>query len=184
MESYQAFLFYIMQYIIVNLNAFLSLIAIGFSLYMYYTNVSEYNNLTEKNNSPIQLISQIRGFFAINPLLGMSMAITMFSFLGLPPLIGFFGKQMVLTSALDANNVVLVIVAILTSVIGAVYYLNVVKTIYFDKTDYQKSYAYVEVSIASYLSISISLLNLIAMLFILAPNEPLNLCLILASTLS
>jgi len=41
---------------------------------------------------------------------------------GLPPLAGFFGKQMVLITALDNNKTVLVIVAILTSVIGAVYY--------------------------------------------------------------
>jgi NADH-ubiquinone oxidoreductase chain 2 len=183
-ESYQAFLFYIMQYILVNLNAFLTIIAIGFSLFMYYTNISEYNNLTEKSNSPIQLISQVKGFFTINPLLALSLAVTMFSFIGLPPLVGFFGKQMVLTSALDANSTVLVLVAILTSVIGAVYYLNVIKTIYFDRTEYQKSYAYVEISISSYLSLSISLLNLIALLFILAPNEPLNLCVILASTLN
>jgi NADH-ubiquinone oxidoreductase chain 2 len=183
-ESYQAFLFYIMQYNLTNLNAFFCLIAIGFSLYMYFTNVSEYNNLTEKNNSPIQLISQMKGFFAINPILGLSLAISMFSFIGLPPLIGFFGKQMVLTSALDANNIVLVIVAILSSVIGAVYYLQIIRTIYFEKTEYQKSYTYVEISISSYLSISISLLNLIILLFILIPNEPLNLCAILASTLS
>src|SRR6202007_3488384 len=123
-DSYQAFIFYIIQYILTNLNAFLILIAIGFSLYLYYTNVSEYNNLQEKNNSPIQLISQLKGYFSINPILALCLAISMFSFVGLPPLAGFFGKQMVLTSALDNNNTVLVIIAILTSVIGAVYYLN------------------------------------------------------------
>src|SRR4030095_7631902 len=108
--------------------------------------------------------------------LALSLVITMFSFVGLPPLIGFFGKQMVLTSALDANYTVLVIIAVLTSVIGAVYYLNVIKTIYFEKTEYKKSYIYVEISISNYLSICISLLNLIILSFILTPNELLNLC--------
>jgi len=108
----------------------------------------------------------------------------MFSFVGLPPLTGFFGKQMVLTSALDNNNTILVIIAILTSVIGAVYYLNVVKTIYFDKTDYKKSYLFVEVTLSNYLSISIAILTLAITLFILMPNEPLNLCSLLASSLS
>src|SRR6202042_201620 len=116
-DSYQAYIFYIIQYIITNLNAFLIVIAIGFSLYLYYTNVSEYNNLQEKNNSPIQLISQLKGYFSINPVLALCLAISMFSFVGLPPLAGFFGKQMVLTSALDNNNTMLVIIAILTSVI-------------------------------------------------------------------
>src|SRR5580700_10950232 len=183
-ESYQAFIFYIMQYILTNLNAFLVIIGIGFSLYLYHTNISENNNLSEKNNSPIQLVSQLKGYFSINPTLALCLAISMFSFVGLPPLAGFFGKQMVLTSALDNNNTVLVIVAILTSVIGAVYYLNVVKTIYFDKTDYKKSYLFVEVTLSNYLSISIAILTLAVTLFILMPNEPLNLCSLLASSLS
>jgi NADH-ubiquinone oxidoreductase chain 2 len=183
-ESYQAFIFYIMQYILTNLNAFLVIIGIGFSLYLYHTNVSENNNLSEKNNSPIQLVSQLKGYFSINPLLALCLVISMFSFVGLPPLTGFFGKQMVLTSALDNNNTVLVIVAILTSVIGAVYYLSVIKTIYFDKTDYKKSYAFVEVSLSNYLSISLAILTLAISFFILIPNEPLNMCSLLASSLS
>jgi len=183
-EAYQAYVFYIMQYILANLNAFLIIIGIGFSLYLYNTNISENNNLSEKNNSPIQLISQLKGYFSINPILALCLIVTMFSFIGLPPLVGFFGKQMVLISALDNNNTVLVIVAILTSVIGAVYYLFIIKTIYFDKTDYKKSYMFVEVSLSNYLSISIAILTLIVSFFILVPNEPLNLCSLLASSLS
>jgi len=156
-----------MQYILTNLNAFIVIIAIGFSLYLYHTNISEYNNLSEKNNSPIQLISQLKGYFSINPLLALCLAISMFSFVGLPPLAGFFGKQMVLTS-----------------VIGAVYYLYIVKTIYFDKTDYKKSYLFVEVTLSNYLSIIIAILTLTITIFILMPNEPLNLCSLLASSLS
>jgi NADH-ubiquinone oxidoreductase chain 2 len=169
-----------MQYILTNLNAFLILIAIGFSLYLYFTNVSETNNLSEKNNSPIQLISQIKGYFSINPLLALCLAITMFSFVGLPPLSGFFAKQMVLTTALDNDKTLLVIVAILTSVISAVYYLSIVKTLYFDKADYKKSYVYIEVSLSNYLSITISILTLAILLFILIPNEPMNLCILLS----
>lgn len=179
-ESYQAFLFYIMQYILTNLNAFLIIIAIGFNFYFYFTNISGINNISEKNNSPIQLISQLKGYFAINPLLALCLAITMFSFVGLPPLSGFFAKQMVLTAALDKDKFLLVLVAILTSVISAVYYLTIVKTLYFDKTDYKKSYNYIEISISNYLSIIISVLTLIILFFILIPNEPINLCSILS----
>src|SRR6201995_341191 len=148
-DSYQAYIFYIIQYIITNLNAFLILIAIGYSLYLYFTNTSEYNNLSEKNNSPIQLISQLKGYFSINPILALFLVITMFSFAGLPPLAGFFGKQMVLTTALDNYKTMLVIVGILTSVIGAVYYLNVIKTIYFDTSEYEKSYIYMDISLSN-----------------------------------
>jgi NADH:ubiquinone oxidoreductase subunit 5 (subunit L)/multisubunit Na+/H+ antiporter MnhA subunit len=125
----------------------------------------------------------LKGYFSINPALALCLVITMFSFIGLPPLVGFFGKQMVLTSALDNNNTILVIVAILTSVIGAVYYLSIIKTIYLDKSDYKKSYIFIEVSLSNYLSISISILTLAILIFILIPNESLNLCSLLASSL-
>ena len=175
-DSYQAYIFYIIQYIITNLNAFLIIIAIGFSLYLYYTNISEYNNLPEKNNSPIQLISQLKGYFSINPVLALCLAITMFSFAGLLPLIGFFGKQMVLTTALDNNKTILVLIGVLTSVIGAVYYLTIVKTIYFDKSQYEKTYMYLDVSISNIFSITLSIINLGVVSFILIPDELLNLC--------
>jgi NADH-ubiquinone oxidoreductase chain 2 len=180
LESYQAFLFYIIQYILSNLNAFMLLISIGFSLYLYYTNNTEYNNLSEKNNSPIQLISQLKGFFVINPVLALCLVITMFSFVGLPPLTGFFAKQMVLTTALDNEKIVLVLVAVLTSVIGAVYYLNVIKTIYFEKSEYEKSNIYIDISLSGAYSITLAILNLALVLFILTPNEILNLCNILS----
>ena len=179
-ESYQAFLFYIFQYILTNLSAFLILIAIGFSLYLFFSNISEINNLPEKNNSPIQLISQLNGYFSINPFLATSLAITMLSFLGLPPLSGFFGKQMVLTVALDNKKMFLVIFAILTSVISAVYYLTIIKVLYFDKTHYDKFFIYNKLSISSYLSIIISILTLAILFFILLPVEPINLCNILS----
>jgi len=175
-DSYQAYIFYIIQYILTNLNAFLLLIAIGFSLYLYYTNVSEYNNLPEKNNSPIQLISQLKGYFSINPILALCLVITMFSFVGLPPLVGFFGKQMVLTTALDNDKTILVLIGVLTSVIGAVYYLTVIKTIYFDNTQYEKTYIYLEISLSNIFSITLSILNLAIISFILIPDELLNLC--------
>jgi NADH-ubiquinone oxidoreductase chain 2 len=135
-ESIQAFIFYLMQYSISNLNAFIILISIGYSFYCYINNSDEYKELADKNNSPIQLISQIKGYFYINPVLALSLTITIFSFVGIPPLIGFFAKQMVLSAALDSNYVFLALVAILTSVISAVYYLNIIKQIFFDKSDY------------------------------------------------
>ena len=126
-----------MQYSISNLNAFIILISIGFSLYYYSNDNKEYKQLLDKNNSPIQLISQLKGYFYINPVLALSLAITIFSFAGIPPLIGFFAKQMVLSAALDNGYIFLALVAILTSVISAVYYLNIIKQIFFDKPEYK-----------------------------------------------
>jgi NADH-ubiquinone oxidoreductase chain 2 len=176
LDSYQAFLFYVIQYILTNLNAFLIIICIGYSLYFYYTTVSEYNNLPEKNNSPIQLISQLKGYFSINPVIALCLVITMFSFVGLPPLVGFFAKQMVLTSALDNNKIVLVLVGVLTSVIGAVYYLTVIKTVYFDESDYKKPEGYIKISLSNVFSVLISILTITTLLFIFIPDQILNLC--------
>ena len=136
-ESTQALIFYLTQYIISNLNAFMILIAIGFSLYCYTSENKEHEELMDKNNSPIQLVNQLKGYFHINPLLALSLAITIFSFAGIPPLIGFFGKQMVLSAALDKGLVFLSLIAILTSVIGGVYYLGIVKEIFFSLPDYK-----------------------------------------------
>jgi len=202
-ESIQAFIFYLMQYSISNLNAFIILISIGYSLYYYINDSNEYKELTDKNNSPIQLISQIKGYFYINPVLALSLSITIFSFVGIPPLIGFFAKQMVLSAAIDSGYVFLALVAILTSVISAVYYLNIIKQVFFDRADYKinpeltnvnlhgniiKNNVLVEkltfknnsITLSSSLTITISVLTLIILLFIFLPQEWLSMANILA----
>nr|YP_009543516.1 NADH dehydrogenase subunit 2 [Coniothyrium glycines]AYU74406.1 NADH dehydrogenase subunit 2 [Coniothyrium glycines] len=154
-ESTQAFIFYLIQYSISNLNAFILIITIGYSLYCYVHNAESTanvdkqttkkesensnensSNLTDVNNSPIQLTDQLKGYFYINPIVSLSLGITLFSFAGIPPLIGFFGKQMILSAAIDNGYIFMALVAIFTSVISAVYYLAIIKQIFFDKPDY------------------------------------------------
>ena len=148
LESTQGFLFYLMVYSISNVNAFILLVTIGFSLYPFLNPAvkadSDNDNdllndnhkaLLDRNNSPIQITSQMKGYFSLNPVLALSLGITLFSFVGIPPLAGFFAKQMVLSAALDSGYVFLAIVAILTSVVSAVYYLGVIKQIFFDVDD-------------------------------------------------
>lgn len=137
-ESIQSFIFYLLQYSISNLNAFIILVSIGFSLYTYvYKNKEEKENLIDKNNSPIQLVNQVKGYFHINPFIALSFAVTIFSFIGVPPMIGFFAKQMILSAALDNGYVFMALVAIITSVIGAGYYLNLIKQVFFYKEIYE-----------------------------------------------
>jgi NADH-quinone oxidoreductase subunit N len=57
----------------------------------------------------------------------------MFSMAGIPPLAGFFGKLFVFQAAIDAQLYKLAIVGVLASVIGAFYYLRVIKVMYFDE---------------------------------------------------
>ena len=139
-ESIQAFVFYLTQYSISNLNAFIILIAIGYSVYPFinkkYSN-KEYHVLPERNNTPIQLTSELKGYFHLNPVLAVSLCITLFSFAGIPPLAGFFAKQMVLSAALDSGYIFITLTAILTSVVSAAYYLNVIKQVFFDESELQ-----------------------------------------------
>lgn len=197
-ESIQAFIFYIMQYSISNLNAFIILISIGYSLFYHVYNNIEYNKLKDKDNSPIQLISQIKGYFYINPLLAISLALTIFSFVGIPPLIGFFAKQMVLSAAIDNGYIFMTLIAILTSVIGAVYYLGIIKQIFFNEPEYKFKIFYTKYvsdkdlynismikdnnifRLSSYLTFTTSVLTLIIILFILMPQEWLSIANILA----
>lgn len=205
-ESTQAFIFYIMQYSISNLNIFIILITIGFSIYNYINNNKTSQDLIESRNSPIQLISQLKGYFYINPLLSLSLAITIFSFVGIPPLIGFFAKQMVLSAAIDNGYIFISLIAILTSVIGAVYYLNVIKEIFFYSPDYKidnhleenfdllsrKNTNYISnfliknnkiTVISSPFSITISIITLIILLFIFMNKEWLSMGTILVQVL-
>ena len=152
-ESIQSYIFYILQYTISNLNAFIILVTIGYTLYLYtYKDKEEKENLIDKNNSPVQLISQIKGYFHINPFIAISLAVSLFSFVGIPPIAGFFAKQMILSAALDNGFVFMALVAILTSVIGAAYYLNLVKQIFFFKEIYQKNTSIHNTSIIGYIT--------------------------------
>ena len=206
-ESTQAYIFYILQYSLSNLNAFMILVTIGFTFYLYVYKEKQYkDNLIDKNNSPVQLINQIKGYFYINPFISISLAITLFSFVGVPPLIGFFAKQMVLSAALDGGYIFMTLVAILTSVIGAAYYLSLVKQIFFYKDNYKKNpsvsnlnligyISYIgsndstkdkmvtfssdNITISSSLSTSISVITLLLLLFIYIPGEWFNIVSIL-----
>ncbi len=206
-ESTQAFIFYLTQYTISNLNAFVILIAIGFSLYCYTSDNKEHEELMDKTNSPIQLINQLKGYFYINPVLAISLAITIFSFVGVPPLVGFFGKQMVLSAALDKGLIFLSLVAILTSVIGGVYYLSIIKEMFFSKPEYKVntllenltlkgnildqnkavvknvSFNYNNIAISSPIAFVISSITLVILLFIFMNKEWLSMGTILVQIL-
>jgi len=128
----------------------------------------------------VQLVHQLKGYFYVNPLLALSLSITIFSFAGIPPLLGFFAKQMVLSAALDKGYIFLSLVAIITSVIGAVYYLNIIKEMFFFLSEYRFNIEkintilnindnYIKLynkTISSYISITISTITLIIILFI------------------
>nr|YP_010218674.1 NADH dehydrogenase subunit 2 [Morchella brunnea]UBU98380.1 NADH dehydrogenase subunit 2 [Morchella brunnea] len=181
-ESIQGFLFYLMQYSLTNINVFFIIILIGYSL-TFVENNSDKHKLLDYYHSPLQHISQLKGYFHLNPLLSLSLAVCIFSFVGIPPLVGFFGKQMVLSAALQNGYVFLALVAILTSVVSAAYYLNIIKEIFFNKSNYTIGPVYHNTHFSSSLTITISVLTLVILLFIISPTEWLSTASILALNL-
>jgi NADH-quinone oxidoreductase subunit N len=71
--------------------------------------------------------------FPTNPFMAFVLAMLMFSLAGIPPLAGFFGKYFVFLAAIEAELYALAIIGVLASVVGAVYYLRIIKIMYFDR---------------------------------------------------
>ena len=78
-------------------------------------------------------INDLAGLGRTNPLLAIALTALMFSFVGIPPLAGFFGKLYVFLAAINAGLYWLAVIGLLTSVVGAFYYLRIVKLMYFDE---------------------------------------------------
>ncbi|WP_409433654.1 NADH-quinone oxidoreductase subunit NuoN [Litorimonas sp. RW-G-Af-16] len=83
-------------------------------------------------NGMVEQISDLGGLSKTNRPLAMIITILMFSLMGIPPLLGFFGKVFAFTPAFEAGLVPLAILALIASVISAFYYLRVIKTMWFD----------------------------------------------------
>lgn len=152
--SLESFIFYLTQYSLTNINIFLILIAFGYLNYLYPSpsmnntpakTLMEINNTFKNNNNlnvkyqtnnistltneitDLNFINQLTGLFKNNSILTLSFVICLFSMAGIPPLLGFFAKQQILSSALSVGFIFLSIIAINTSVISAFYYLKLIQ---------------------------------------------------------
>ena len=83
----------------------------------------------------LELISDLSGLGSTDPVLALAMTVFMFSMAGIPPLSGFIGKLYVFFPAIQSGYIGLAVIGVLTSVIGAYYYLRVVKIMYFDPAE-------------------------------------------------
>lgn len=197
-ESIDAFLFYLIQYSLTSVNVFFVLLAFGYlssvpisfpSVPISFPSGKEMGKSdNRKQNEDIQFISQLAGQFRQNPILSLSMIICLFSMAGIPPLMGFFAKYAVLYSAIHNGYYFISLVAILTSVISAAYYLRVVRVLYFEDlvTSAQETRAtssilsdspyYTKESqvITSSHAYVIAVLTLFIVLFVLQPSLILN----------
>lgn len=165
-ESVDAFLFYLLQYTLTNLNTFLILLAFGYALY-------QSSNTVNKQGRDVQMISELAGQFRVNPLLALSLLVCLFSMAGIPPLMGFFAKYGVLYTSIHNGYYFVSLIAILASVISAAYYLRIVRVLYFDKVKVEQSPS-LPINLVTVHRYLIALLSLLIILFVLEPSLILN----------
>jgi NADH-quinone oxidoreductase subunit N len=114
-EGYAAAMFYALVYSLMSLGGFGMIILLSRQGFEADT-IDDYKGLSERN-----------------PWYALMMLILMFSMAGIPPLVGFYAKLTVIKSIVDINLISVAIVAVLMSVIGAFYYLRIIKVMYFDE---------------------------------------------------
>ena len=81
----------------------------------------------------VETISDLAGLSRTHPTMAFFLAVLLFSLAGIPPLAGFFAKFYVFLAAIKAGLFTLAVIGVLTSVVGAYYYLAIVKIMYFDE---------------------------------------------------
>ncbi|MET0383056.1 MAG: NADH-quinone oxidoreductase subunit NuoN [Burkholderiaceae bacterium] len=117
-NGYSSAMFYILTYVLTTLGTF--------GLVMYLS----------RHGFESEEISDLAGLARRSPWVAGVMSIFMFSLAGIPPLVGFYAKFAVLQALVSTGNcgyIVLAVVAVLLSLIGAYYYLRIVKTMWFDE---------------------------------------------------
>ncbi|MGB0689359.1 MAG: NADH-quinone oxidoreductase subunit NuoN [Candidatus Puniceispirillum sp.] len=80
-------------------------------------------------------IADLRGLSKTHPLFAVGLLVMMFSMAGIPPLAGFFGKWYVFLAAVNAGLIPLAVIGVLMSVVGAFYYLRIIRMMYFEESD-------------------------------------------------
>jgi NADH-quinone oxidoreductase subunit N len=86
-----------------------------------------------QNGRMVEEISDLAGLSKTHPMLALAMLIFMFSMAGIPPAAGFFAKLFVFQAAIEAHLYSLAVMGVLASVVGAYYYLRIIKVMYFDE---------------------------------------------------
>ncbi|HXD46938.1 MAG TPA: NADH-quinone oxidoreductase subunit NuoN [Pseudolabrys sp.] len=113
-EGVQGVLVYMAIYVSMTLGSFAVIVAM------------------RRQGQAVENISDLAGLARSHPTMAFVFAMLMFSLAGIPPLAGFFAKFYVFLAAINAGLYALAVIGVLSSVVGAYYYLMIVKTMYFD----------------------------------------------------
>ena len=114
-EGVQGVLVYMSIYVAMTLGTFACILAM------------------RRDGKLVETISDLAGLSRTHPAMAFFLGVLLFSLAGIPPLAGFFAKYFVFLAAIHAGLFTLAVIGVLTSVVGAYYYLAIVKTMYFDE---------------------------------------------------
>ncbi|HEX8417790.1 MAG TPA: NADH-quinone oxidoreductase subunit NuoN [Methylobacterium sp.] len=144
-EGIRGVVIYMIIYLAMTLGAFAVLLAL------------------RRGGEMFETVDDLSGLSRTHPVMAFCLAAMMFSLAGIPPLAGFFGKFYVFAAAIKADLVALAVIGVVTSVIGAYYYIRIVKVMYFDepKAPYE--------AMAPGLRIVLGLSSVVVILFWLLP---------------
>ncbi len=107
-------LFYLFTYVFMNIGTFACIIAM------------------RRKGRAVEGIADLAGLSRTDPMMAFWLAVFMFSMAGIPPFGGFLGKYFVFTAAVQQGMWTLAVIGVLTSVVGAFYYIRIIKVMYFD----------------------------------------------------
>jgi len=127
-----------MGYALVGLSAGTQAGVTGVILYMLIYMVMTVGTFAciiamRRKDGVVEEISDLAGLSKRNPLMALILTILMFSLAGIPPLAGFFAKYFVFVAAIEAGLYALAVIGVLASVVGAFYYLRIIKIMWFDE---------------------------------------------------
>ena len=145
-EGVEGVLIYLMIYLVMTLGTFACILAM------------------RRNEKMVEDIDDLRGLSQTNLPAAFMLGILMFSLAGIPPLAGFFAKFYVFMAAVKAGLFPLAVLGVLASVVGAFYYLRIVKIMFFDEPKDAFS------EMPSQLKMVLGLSGILVLLYIVYPN--------------
>jgi len=158
-DAYTAALFYVIVYVIMSVGAF------GMLLFL------------SRAGFECENLEDLKGLSKTSPWFAFVMLILMFSLAGIPPTAGFYAKLAVLSAAVTAGYVWLAVAAVVLSLVGAFYYLRIVKLMYFDEpSDSPRAGAVAPAHPELQMRVLLSANGLVLLLFGIAPSMLMNVC--------
>jgi NADH-quinone oxidoreductase subunit N len=155
-DAYTAALFYVIVYVIMSVGAF------GMLLFL------------SRAGFDCENLDDLKGLSKTSPWYAFVMLILMFSLAGIPPTAGFYAKLAVLSAAVTAGYLWLAVAAVILSLVGAFYYLRIVKLMYFD--DPREGAAGASGQPEMPMRVMLSANGLLLLLFGIAPSMLMNVC--------